>query len=248
MSKTILIVDDDDHFREFARDALQGVDGLQVVATSDPKECQALAQAEQPAVILTDVMMPGMLGTELCEQLRSQVATFEIPVVFMTAWGPELVDLGILDSEHRADGLLHKPMTAEALREEISRWARTGRQSAPTGAERREYPRAPVHTEVTVAAEDGESVADAIEGCRLADISISGAFVTTSEKQLEVDQRCQLWFALPQVSDPFHLHGRVVRLQGGERPGMGVVFVDMSGEDTSRIMFYVDAVQRLVRA
>ena len=93
-----------------------------------------------------------------------------------------------------------------------------------------------------------DDVADALAGgCRLVDISVSGVFVMTREHDLAVDDRCRLWFTLPEVAGSFELEGRVVRVQSGERGGVGVVFESLGDEDFCRIEGYVDAMQRLVR-
>ena len=81
--KTILIVDDtpenidvlNDLLRKFKRKvALNGERALKI-AFSDPS----------PDIILLDIMMPGMSGYEVCEELRKNEQTKDIPIIFLTA-------------------------------------------------------------------------------------------------------------------------------------------------------------------
>ncbi|PRD18327.1 UNVERIFIED_CONTAM: cyclic di-GMP phosphodiesterase, partial [Trichonephila clavipes] len=46
-----------------------------------------MAEREQPALILLDVMMPGMTGYQVCEQLKANPLLQGIPVIFVTALG-----------------------------------------------------------------------------------------------------------------------------------------------------------------
>lgn len=246
MSNRVLIVDDDAQLRELARTVVESMD-LEALEAANGAEALERASGDAPSLILLDVMMPGSTGIEVCEQLRRQADTFEIPVVFMTAWGPELNELGVLDEDVRADGLLHKPVTAEALRTEIGRWVRTGRQEAP-GADRRRHARAPVHTDVKIAARRGDDVEDPLNGpCRLSDISVAGAYVATRGELLDVGQSCELWFSFPVDPAPLRLQAEVVRVARGQRPGMGLSFRELSQEDEARIAEYVEAVRRFVR-
>lgn len=59
--------------------------GYRVLVAEDGREAVDLAGRVHPDVILLDVMMPGMDGFETCRQLKGEVATSDIPVIFMTA-------------------------------------------------------------------------------------------------------------------------------------------------------------------
>jgi putative two-component system response regulator len=80
----VLIVDDN----PVNIDVLRGIlsPHMRVLAALDAPTAQRLARGPQPPdLVLLDVNMPGMNGYELCEQLRHDVATREIPVIFVTA-------------------------------------------------------------------------------------------------------------------------------------------------------------------
>ncbi|MGH6867052.1 MAG: response regulator [Methyloceanibacter sp.] len=55
------------------------------VATNGDKALGIATGAEKPDLILLDVMMPGMDGFEVCQKLKANPATAEIPIIFLTA-------------------------------------------------------------------------------------------------------------------------------------------------------------------
>ncbi len=110
-SELLLLVEDDEMVRRFARDALQ-THGYRVVEAQDGVEAFDLARdlREPPDAVVTDVTMPRMGGTELARKLRD--AGIDAPVVFISGYtGTPLPTLG------RDVGalLLSKPFTARAL-------------------------------------------------------------------------------------------------------------------------------------
>ena len=56
-----------------------------VISSTNGPEGLRLAEAEQPDVILLDIIMPGMNGIEVCRKLKANEATRDIPVIFITA-------------------------------------------------------------------------------------------------------------------------------------------------------------------
>lgn len=85
MSKTLLLIDDDDDIREVAQLSLELGAGWTVLAASSGAEGIETAKANKPDAILLDVMMPSMDGPATLERLRGDDATRAIPVVFLTA-------------------------------------------------------------------------------------------------------------------------------------------------------------------
>jgi CheY-like chemotaxis protein len=85
MARKILIIDDEDDIREVAAISLESVAGWEVVRASSGAQGLARAAAEQPDVILLDVMMPGMDGPTTFHKLRQNSATAQIPVLLLTA-------------------------------------------------------------------------------------------------------------------------------------------------------------------
>jgi putative two-component system response regulator len=64
-------------------------DDYRLLFAKDAEKALELARRERPALILLDVMIPGMTGHEACLQLKGQPATADIPVIFVTALADE---------------------------------------------------------------------------------------------------------------------------------------------------------------
>lgn len=82
--QTILIVDDNPTNLEVLSETLSR-EGFQVSVAIDGESALEQIQYFQPALILLDVMMPGIDGYEICDRLKQDPATQDIPVIFMTA-------------------------------------------------------------------------------------------------------------------------------------------------------------------
>lgn len=114
---TVLLVDDDAHFRETLTDAMSLKDVLVESAGSVGEARLALAE-RLPSVILLDVQLPDVSGVELCRQLKRDPRTKGVPVVLLSARYTEPADRaeGLLSG---ADAYLSKPVNVETLRDEI---------------------------------------------------------------------------------------------------------------------------------
>ena len=109
---SILVVDDLEPNRDVLRRALLR-EGYDVRTACDGDEALAIVSASPPDLILSDVMMSGVDGFELCRRLKADRATRLIPVVLVTA---------LSDREHRIEGIkagaddfLSKPVDAHEL-------------------------------------------------------------------------------------------------------------------------------------
>jgi DNA-binding response OmpR family regulator len=80
----ILIVDDDTHTLEILSRWLAR-EGYQTIRAESGPACLERLATEHVDVIVLDVMMPGMDGLQVCEQLRSRDKWRDIPVVLLTA-------------------------------------------------------------------------------------------------------------------------------------------------------------------
>ncbi|OEC39566.1 two-component system response regulator [Pseudomonas sp. 1D4] len=89
----LLLVDDEPTNLQVLRHILQ--DDYRLLFAKDGPKALELAGRERPALVLLDVMMPGMTGHEVCQQLKNDPATCEIPVIFVTA---------LADTEDEAKG------------------------------------------------------------------------------------------------------------------------------------------------
>jgi len=80
----VLLVDDERSIRTICRVNLEG-DGLAVSEAADGAEALEVVRRARPSVVLLDVMMPGVDGWDVAEQLAADDETREIPVVFLSA-------------------------------------------------------------------------------------------------------------------------------------------------------------------
>ena len=83
-AETILVIDDDTDILELLKMSLVS-DGFQVITASDGISGLELAKADQPDLILLDVMMPQMDGLQVIEKLKADTETNAIPVLWLTA-------------------------------------------------------------------------------------------------------------------------------------------------------------------
>jgi CheY-like chemotaxis protein len=118
MSLSVLYVDDDDDIRHIVALSL-GLDPALVVRVADSgREALEIVDAGWvPDVAILDVMMPGMDGLELLEQLRTRSATSALPVLFMTARGraADVADYGA----RGAAGVIIKPFDPIGLAQQV---------------------------------------------------------------------------------------------------------------------------------
>ena len=84
MPKKILAVDDERHIVRLVEVNLQRA-GYDVVTAFDGREALEKVKAENPDLIVLDVMMPYMDGFEVLKTLKADPSTAEIPVIMLTA-------------------------------------------------------------------------------------------------------------------------------------------------------------------
>ena len=80
----VLVIDDEAPIRLLCRVNLEA-EKMEVLEAADGPTGLEKAQREQPDVILLDVMMPGLDGWHVAEQLLEDPTTSEIPIIFLTA-------------------------------------------------------------------------------------------------------------------------------------------------------------------
>ncbi|MBN1183103.1 MAG: response regulator [Bacteroidales bacterium] len=79
----ILIVEDDNELREYL--AIEMAKNYRILKAKEGVEGLALAVKHNPDLIVSDIMMPGMDGIELCENIKTNIQTSHIPVILLTA-------------------------------------------------------------------------------------------------------------------------------------------------------------------
>jgi len=110
----VLIVEDDPDIAEglrfnLAREGLEAV----IALTGEQGLTAALDPRRPPALILLDLMLPGMSGTELCRRLRREPQTRRTPIIMLTARTSEADRVGGLDLG--ADDYITKPFSVREL-------------------------------------------------------------------------------------------------------------------------------------
>ena len=112
----ILVVDDEEDTRELLRALLES-EGYAVTTAADGEAALARVQETRPDLILLDIMMPEMDGLEVCDHLRFDPATRDVPIIFLTAKQDPVTQsrASILD----AYAYIEKPFSPEALLAEI---------------------------------------------------------------------------------------------------------------------------------
>ena len=112
MSKKILVVEDTADLLDNIIDVLQS-EGFAVLSASNGDEALERLSLELPALIITDIMMPGINGFELITKVRKNTRWQHIPILVFTAVPPE----GNMEKafELGASAYLTKPSTLDAL-------------------------------------------------------------------------------------------------------------------------------------
>ena len=109
--KKVLIVDDEPNVRRLSRTILSKK--FDVCEAEDGKQAVEIANAQQPDVILMDMMMPKMDGLTACYAIKNNPATKSIPVIMVTAIGFELNIK--LSQQMGANGYVTKPFSSQEL-------------------------------------------------------------------------------------------------------------------------------------
>ena len=108
LSDTIYYVEDDHNIRNLTIYALEHA-GLDIRGFVDANELYAACKDELPNLVILDIMLPGEDGVSILKHLRSDPATANIPVMFLTAKTTEYDVVTGLDSG--ADDYLRKPFS-----------------------------------------------------------------------------------------------------------------------------------------
>jgi DNA-binding response OmpR family regulator len=116
VSLRIFVVDDDPAMVE-AVAAVLSLDGFEVDGASDGATALRAVLRDPPALLILDVAMPGLSGWELCEIMRRQPVTRDLPILFLTGRGEvrdRITAMQVGGNDH-----LTKPFRAEDLRARV---------------------------------------------------------------------------------------------------------------------------------
>lgn len=117
---TVLIVDDQRTERELLGKVVAAM-GHEAIYANDGGEAFTKASQVKPALVLMDVVMPGIDGFSACRKLKREPATAGIPVVLITLKSSE-TDL-FWGRKQGADDYIVKPYTPDQIRQVIKRFA-----------------------------------------------------------------------------------------------------------------------------
>ncbi len=114
MARPVLIIEDDPDISESLKYNLEREGLLTVVAaTGEQGLIEALNERNPPMLIVLDLMLPGMSGTELCRRFRREPLTRRTPIIILTAKGSESDRVAGLDLG--ADDYITKPFSVREL-------------------------------------------------------------------------------------------------------------------------------------
>jgi two-component system phosphate regulon response regulator PhoB len=126
--KILIVEDEPDLLRSVEYNFRQA--GFQVLTAMRGRDGVRVAQTEAPDVILLDLMLPDIDGTEVCRQIRTSAKTQAIPVIMVTARSDE-VDR-VVGFELGADDYVTKPFSVRELVLRVRAVLRRGRQLKET--------------------------------------------------------------------------------------------------------------------
>lgn len=108
---SLLVVDDNKEFRTFLQHELS--EKYNILVAANGKEGLNTARKDLPDLVITDVMMPEMSGTELCRLLKNDIQISHIPVILLTAKASD--NAQIEGFEAGADAYITKPFNMDIL-------------------------------------------------------------------------------------------------------------------------------------
>lgn len=117
IEKTVLVVEDNEDFSHFLSQELGRIYN-KVLTAKDGIEGAMMAEAENPDIIVSDVMMPRMNGTDMCRRIKENIETSHIPIILLTAWSTD--EGRAAGYKAGADAYIAKPFDMEVLLARIS--------------------------------------------------------------------------------------------------------------------------------
>jgi DNA-binding NtrC family response regulator len=116
MNETVLIIDDEEDLLQFLSEVLS--ESYTVYTASSAAHALSVLNERRVHLIVSDVMMPGMDGFELCAKLKSEVEHCHIPIILLTA--KNTITAKIEGLKNGADAYIEKPFSHELLLVQVS--------------------------------------------------------------------------------------------------------------------------------
>jgi two-component system, OmpR family, alkaline phosphatase synthesis response regulator PhoP len=111
-NETILVIDDEPYIRELLQYTLEK-EGYAVISAASGEEGLDLARRNHPALILLDLMLPGIDGIDVCRRLKREARTAKIPIIMATAKSED-TDI-VIGLEIGADDYVTKPFSPNVI-------------------------------------------------------------------------------------------------------------------------------------
>ena len=116
MNKKILIADDEQNI-VISLEFLMKLEGFEVAIANDGEEAVQRIRADQPDLVLLDVMMPKKSGFEVCQEIKADPALASVRILMLTAKGRDTeVAKGLALG---ADAYMTKPFSTKELVEKV---------------------------------------------------------------------------------------------------------------------------------
>lgn len=222
--KKVLLVDDVKLFLELEKTLLASRSNLQLFTATSGQEAIDIHKREKVDLILCDLYMPGMNGSEVCKIIRKEENLKNVSIIIVTT---SAKDIGMC-LEAGANDFITKPIDPSELLKKVAK-----------------YINIPIRCDIRILARIG------VEGTKgsppesflgnTVNISVSGVLIETSHV-FTVGETVSCSFFIPGNSTPVTVAGEVVREANGKQPGMnyyGIRFLDVREEDKRAIESYV---------
>ena len=126
----ILLVDDDPDFVEATKVVLES-QPYKVITALSGEEGLKKAREEKPDLVLLDIIMPGVDGFQVCQQLKKDPQLAEIPVIMITSFSGRYMETSIGLSQGltlEAEDFVDKPVAPAELLIRVEKWLKSRRQ------------------------------------------------------------------------------------------------------------------------
>lgn len=120
----ILLVDDDPDFVEATKAVLESRPYEIITALSGEEGLQK-AREEKPDLVLLDIIMPGVDGFQVCQQLKKDPQLSQIPVIMITSFSEKYMETSIGVSQGlslEAEDFVDKPVAPTELLIRVEKW------------------------------------------------------------------------------------------------------------------------------
>ena len=129
--QTVLVIEDEKDLAELIAFHLEK-EGFRPLIAGDGTSGLNEARNVKPDLILLDLMLPGMMGTEICRLLKGSEQTAGIPIIMLTAKGEEIDR--VVGFEIGADDYVVKPFSTRELMLRVRAVLRRNAEQAPKGS------------------------------------------------------------------------------------------------------------------